>query len=412
MENYDKFQEYACILIPVYTSDNEYRKNEIESLSESAGVIVKETHCIKMREINPATFFGTGKLAEIYGQLDSDVNLIIFDGSLSPSQTLNISQCFGDIKVVDRTTLILDIFAQNAKTNEGKMQIELAQLKYIYPRLKGKGAKLSRLGGGIGTRGPGETQLETDRRHIRARINTLEKHLQSLSGRIELQQSRRKKNNCKTVALVGYTNTGKSTLLNVLTESDVLSKDQLFATLDPSIRKFNLGKYAVLLVDTVGFVKDIPTTLIEAFKSTLYSAVNADLILNVCDATGDYENQLLTTNAILSDLHCNVPQIKVFNKCENISDYSDFPTDGVFISAKYGLGIDKLKNAIISRLDEYFASYSIVIPYNKLPDFNKLVKYVEKIDYDYGEETVRITFGISKIHESKFSEYINKEEEI
>lgn len=406
MELFNKLQEYACILTPVENDDFQYQLDEVKNLSLSAGIEVLQVYPIKVREINPATYFGKGKLEEIRLQLDEKVNVIIFDGDLSPSQTLNMSACLNDIKVVDRTTLILDIFAQNAKTNEGKMQIELAQLKYIYPRLKGKGSKLSRLGGGIGTRGPGETQLETDRRHIRARINTLERHLSELEGRIHLQQSRRKKNNCKTVAL-GYTNTGKSTLLNLLTESDVLSKDLLFATLDPSVRKFNLGKYNVLLVDTVGFVRNIPTTLIDAFKSTLYSALNADLILNVCDVTSDYENQIKTTCDILQELDCNVPQIIVYNKSENLTDYDSFKSDGVFISAKYNLGIDKLKNAIIEKLDDYFESYLITLPYERLPDFNKLSKYLQSVKYDYKDVEVSITFSISKANKEKFKGFIN-----
>ncbi len=407
MELLNKLQEYACILAPVEGDDFQYQLDEVKNLSLSAGIEVLQVYPIKIREINPATYFGKGKLEEIRLQLDEKVNVIIFDGDLSPSQTLNMSACLNDIKVVDRTTLILDIFAQNAKTNEGKMQIELAQLKYIYPRLKGKGSKLSRLGGGIGTRGPGETQLETDRRHIRARINTLEKHLNELEGRIHLQQSRRKKNNCKTVALVGYTNTGKSTLLNLLTESDVLSKDLLFATLDPSVRKFNLGKYNVLLVDTVGFVRNIPTTLIDAFKSTLYSALNADLILNVCDVTSDYENQIKTTDAILQELGCNAPQIIVYNKSESLTDYDSFKSGGVFISAKYNLGIDKLKNAIMEKLDDYFESYRITLQYEQLPDFNKLSKYLQSVKYDYKDTEVSVIFSISKANKDKFKDFIN-----
>ena len=407
MELLNKLQEYACILVPVENNDFQYQLDEVKNLSLSAGIEVLQVYPIKIREINPATYFGKGKLEEIRLQLDEKVNVIIFDGDLSPSQTLNMSACLNDIKVVDRTTLILDIFAQNAKTNEGKMQIELAQLKYIYPRLKGKGSKLSRLGGGIGTRGPGETQLETDRRHIRARINTLEKHLSELEGRIHLQQSRRKKNNCKTVALVGYTNTGKSTLLNLLTASDVLSKDLLFATLDPSVRKLNLGKYNVLLVDTVGFVRNIPTTLIDAFKSTLYSALNADLILNVCDVTSDYENQIKTTDDILQELGCNAPQIIVYNKSESLTDHDSFENDGVFISAKYNLGIDKLKNAIMEKLDNYFGSYLITLQYEQLPDFNKLSKYLQSVKYDYKDTEVSITFSISKANKEKFKGFIN-----
>ena len=216
-------------------------KDEIFSLIESADAIPLHFEVVKVREINPATFIGSGKLQEISEKINEiNANCALFDGILSPSQTLNMSEALG-VKVIDRTTLILDIFAKNAKSHEGKLQVELAQLNYLYPRLKGKGAELSRLGGGIGTRGPGETKLETDRRHIRTRIDFLKNQLAELKTRRDIQTYRRSKNSEITISIVGYTNVGKSTLLNLLTGSNVLAKNKLFATLDPTIRKAKIN---------------------------------------------------------------------------------------------------------------------------------------------------------------------------
>ena len=291
--------EKIYIIQPI-TEDNaeKYRvlQEEAVSLIESAGAAYAGTIYQNVREINPATFIGEGKLRELKERLYGlDEITVLFNGELSPSQTLNISAALDNRKVIDRTTLILDIFAKNAQSSEGKLQVELAQLKYIYPRLKGKGEALSRLGGGVGTRGPGETQLETDRRYIRGRLKYLEQRLRETEKRRSLQTVRRKKDAVKTIALVGYTNTGKSTLLNLLTGSDVYVKNELFATLDPTARSFSVNDAEFLLVDTVGFLQDLPHNLIEAFKSTLESALNCDLALIVCDATGEYDMQLKTT---------------------------------------------------------------------------------------------------------------------
>ena len=302
----EKREERIYIIKPLYQKFDDPSLDEITALVESAGASVVGAKIQILKEITPATFIGSGKLQEIREEIEDSVNkpdLIVFDGELSPSQTLNIQEIL-DIKVIDRTTLILDIFALSAKSTEGKLQVELAQLKYIYPRLRGKGQALSQQGGGIGTRGPGETQLETDRRHIRRRIDFLEKGLKELETRRELQSDRRSKNNVKTVALVSYTNTGKSTLMNRLTGSDVLVENRLFATLDPTLRKLKLPDVNAVLIDTVGFVKNIPHNLIEAFQSTLESAAKADLVLIVCDATGDYQAQIKTTEDTLAEIHC------------------------------------------------------------------------------------------------------------
>ncbi len=346
--------EIAFIIIPVESgTDKENKLNEILQLTLSAGAKPQGYEFVKINSINPSTYIGSGKAEQLKEKIQElECNLVIFDGELSPSKTLNLSAALGDVKVVDRTTLILDIFALNAKSSEGKLQVKLAQLKYIYPRLKGKGSSLSKLGGGIGTRGPGETQLETDRRNIRRRIVSLEKKLKEIQTRRQLQTENREKNDVLSVALAGYTNTGKSTLLNALTSSDVLTEDKLFATLDTTTRKLNLGNYNVLISDTVGFIKNIPTTLIAAFKSTLEAAINADIILIVCAANGDWQNEISTTDAMLDELNCKGIRLIVINKCDTVNNFELYPKDAIFVSAKNATGLDKLKQ----RLKDEFAS--------------------------------------------------------
>ena len=396
--------EITFIIIPVENHlmlDD--RIQEISSLASSAGAEVSAFECVKINKIVPATYIGKGKLEEIKVKCEEhNCNLVIFDGELTPSQTLNMSEALGDIKVIDRTTLILDIFALSAKSSEGKIQVELAQLKYIYPRLKGKGSALSRLGGGIGTRGPGESQLETDRRHIRKRINYLEERLNELQTRRQLQTQRRNKNGVLKVTLVGYTNTGKSTTLNALTNSDVLVENKLFATLDPTTRKLNLGDLTVLLTDTVGFIQNIPTTLIEAFKSTLEAAVDADLVLIVCDATNDWQNQFITTNEMLNELKSTASRILVFNKCENITDFSPYPANSVFISAKEKRGLDGLLTKIRSHFESEYTKFIIKIPYDRLKLFHSLQNYAEHIDLNYTDEYLIAEITASNKYLSKF----------
>ncbi len=349
------------------TSKYKILHEEAVSLIESAGALYAGTIYQNVRDINSATFIGLGKLQELSQRLEGLEGItILFNGELSPSQTLNISAALDDRKVIDRTTLILDIFAKNAQSSEGKLQVELAQLKYIYPRLKGKGAALSRLGGGVGTRGPGETQLETDRRYIRGRIQYLENRLKETEKRRSLQTKRRKKTNVKTIALVGYTNTGKSTLLNLLTNSDVYVKNELFATLDPTARQFYIEGVEFLLVDTVGFLQDLPHNLIEAFKSTLESALHCDLALIVCDATGEYEMQIQTTLNTLQEMQFNAPYLLVMNKSEALAHSAMLPYGSIAISAKENLGIDLLKKSILEKFRTEFLFCKLFISYEQL----------------------------------------------
>lgn len=394
--------ETVYIIEPYFDEFSKDRLNEIKALVESVNAEVYDYKTQLVREVTPATFIGKGKLQEIKEELtNSPVDLIVFDGELSPSQTLNIAEITG-IKTIDRTTLILDIFALNAKTSEGKLQVELAQLKYIYPRLKGKGQGLSQQGAGIGTRGPGETQLETDRRHIRSRINLLEKELKDLEIRRKLQTERRKKNNVKTIALVGYTNTGKSTLLNKLTGADVYVKNQLFATLDPTLRKIQLSDTQAVLVDTVGFVRDIPHNLVEAFKSTLETAVDADLILIVCDAKGDFETQLKTTYDTLEEIGAKAEKFVVFNKCENIVDCSIYPKDAIFISALTGLGINKLLLKINDYFFEKYVKKQGIIPYDAYGKFTAISNLITVKKSEFLDDGVFVDVSIPKEFYHKF----------
>ena len=360
---------------------------------------------VKIREITPSTFIGSGKLLEIKDKIvEYNANCVLFDGVLSPSQTINMSDAL-NVKVIDRTTLILDIFAKNAKSHEGKLQVELAQLSYVYPRLKGKGSALSRLGGGIGTRGPGETKLETDRRHIRTRIDYLKAQIENIKTRRNLQTYRRNKNSEIVVSLIGYTNTGKSTLLNLLTSSNVLAENKLFATLDTTIRKAKINDLELLLTDTVGFIKNIPTSIIESFKTTLQSALSSDLNLIVLDASGAWENQLKVTLDTLKELNSNSDYLIVINKCDLTSDYTYYPKDAVLISAKTGYGIEELKNAITNKLKNRFIETTLTINYNELKSFNSLLDYLEKFEFKYEEDKILVNVTIKKIYFEKFIKY-------
>lgn len=401
--------EKVYVIQPIIDEDYRIEHEEIISLIESSDGVYAGTLYQKIREVNPATYIGEGKLSELKERLSGlDEITVLFNGALSPSQTLNISHVLDDRKVIDRTTLILDIFAKNAKSSEGKLQVELAQLKYMYPRLKGKGEALSRLGGGIGTRGPGESQLETDRRHIRRRIDYLESKLKNIETRRSLLSERRKKNAVKTIALVGYTNTGKSTLLNLLTQSDVFVKDQLFATLDPTSRKMEIDDVEFMLIDTVGFLKNLPHDLIDAFHSTLESALNCDLALIVCDATGEYEMQLKTTLDTLDALHFNVPYIVVMNKSETLRDFEGYPTDAVFISAKENLGTEVLKREILKRFQNDYVFCSLRVPYRSVSDYNANKKYLKERNIIFNDFGMLIDAVIPAMYISKFHDFIDR----
>lgn len=318
-----------------------------------------------------STYFGEGKIEELRIAAESlGATLLIFDDELTGSQIRNIEN-YTHVRTIDRSTLILDIFAQRAISKEGKIQVELAQLKYSLPRLSGMGAELSRLGGGIGTRGPGETKLESDKRHIHRRINSLEAELKEIQAHRDLQRSRREKDNVVVAALVGYTNAGKSTILNYFTDSEVLAENMLFATLDPTMRKLSLpdGRNAVI-VDTVGFIRKLPHHLIEAFKSTLDEAVLADVLIHVIDSSNpEMYSQMKVVDNLIQALHCRASRIiAVFNKCDVAPPLSPRPegnyTDFVSVSAKSGEGMDELIELLHDALPGKKKEIEVLIPYS------------------------------------------------
>ena len=415
-DNIDTTLEKIYIIQPI-TRENaaKYKvlQEEAVSLIESAGAVYAGTIYQNVREINAATFIGEGKLWELRERLDGlDGITVLFNGELSPSQTLNISAALDDRKVIDRTTLILDIFAKNARTSEGKLQVELAQLKYIYPRLKGKGEALSRLGGGVGTRGPGETQLETDRRYIRGRIQYLENRLKETEKRRALQTERRKKDSVKTIALVGYTNTGKSTLMNLLTGADVYVKNELFATLDPTARKFEIEGIEFLLVDTVGFLQDLPHNLIEAFKSTLESAIHCDLALVVCDATGEYDMQMQTTLQTLREMNFQSPYLLVMNKSESIPDHSVLPFGSIAISAKENVGISALKQAILHEFKNDYLFCKLFVPYVQMHAYNANKQHLIERSSTFTDDGQMVDAVVPAYYAEKFNDFIIEQKSI
>lgn len=372
MEFYENKQEpEKAVLIAVDTGeyDCDISLEELEELAETAGAEVVGRMSQKRDKPDSGTFLGSGRLEEL-GDFckNNEVDLVIADSELAPAQLRNIEK-ETDVRVIDRTTLILDIFAERARSNEGKLQVELAQLRYSLPRLMGQGTKLSRLGGGIGTRGPGETKLESDRRHIRRRIKALEDEFDALEKRRSLARARREKDGVETVVIVGYTNAGKSTLMNTLTEAGVLAQDKLFATLDPTSRALVLpdGR-RVMLIDTVGFIRRLPHHLVEAFKSTLEEAVCAKVILNVCDASDpECAEHLKVTNDLLEELGCSgKPIIPVFNKCDlPQADEAAMRLPGaVNISALEGKGLDELLDAVAKALPPTRAKAKLLIPYS------------------------------------------------
>lgn len=350
--------------------DAEVSIDELAELASTANAEVVGKVIQRRPTYDPATCMGAGRLEELKEQLDVlGAELVIFDHELTGVQVRNIEDIL-DVRVIDRTTLILDIFAQRARTKEGKLQVELAQQKYRLPRLTGMGTALSRLGGGIGTRGPGETKLESDKRHIRKRISYLEAELEELKKHREFSRSRRKKDGVLCAAIVGYTNVGKSTLLNALTDAGVLAENKLFATLDITSRSIELpdGR-SVMLIDTVGLIRRLPHDLVEAFKSTLEEAAAADVILNVQDLSStERERQAEVTEKLLEELGCgSIPKINVMNK----SDAALYPdmifedSNTVIISARHHSGFDRLLRCISEHLPETARRMKLLVPYDK-----------------------------------------------
>ena len=348
--------------------DAERSLDELAELARTAGAEVVIRIVQRRPGFEPATCIGSGRLAEMAELCErEDIDQIIFDCELTATQIRNI-EAVCNVHTIDRTMLILDIFAQRATTHEGRLQVEIAQHRYRLPRLAGMGVKLSRLGGGIGTRGPGETKLETDKRHIRARIASLSAELKEIEKRRGLHRERRKKDGVTVCAIVGYTNVGKSTLLNTLTDAGILAEDKLFATLETTSRSIELpdGR-SVMLVDTVGLISRLPHHLVEAFKSTLEEAANADVILHIVDASNDdCADQARVTLELLSELGCEgIPVVTVLNKCDLVPYIDDITAEEntVKISARTGEGIPAMLEAIAKALPQSARKMKLLIPY-------------------------------------------------
>lgn len=388
--------------------DAESSMDELSELAKTAGAEELARVLQKREAYEPATVIGEGKLAEVKelcGSLGAE--LLIFDCELTASQIRNVED-ETDVRVIDRTMLILDIFAGRAVSHEGKLQVELAQLKYRLPRLMGIGASLSRLGGGIGTRGPGETQLETDRRHIRRRIDKLSAELKELEERRSYARDRRKKDSVQVGAIVGYTNAGKSTLLNLLTGADVLAEDKLFATLDPTSRAIELpdGR-SLLLVDTVGLIRRLPHHLVEAFKSTLEEAACADIIIHVCDVSDpEAAEKADVTLKTLADLGAaEIPVVTVLNKCDLLTENIPEDDSTVKISAKKAQGIDRLLKVVAANLPETAKRMKLLLPYDKAGFTAKLRENGKVFTEEYTETGVLVDALVDQMLIKQMSQY-------
>lgn len=392
---------------------------ELKQLADTAGATVIKKFIQKRPKPDPAFFIGRGKVQELalYAQQEN-IDLCIFDDELSPAQQRNIESVMG-IRILDRTALTLDIFAQRARTNEGKLQVELAQLQYTLPRIMGKGLMLSRLGGGIGTRGPGETKLEVDRRRIRDRIAFIKDQIEKVKAVRSLHRSKRKKNNVFEVSLVGYTNAGKSTLLNTLTNSDIYAKDQLFATLDPTTRQLTLpNKQEIIITDTVGFIQRLPHQLIAAFRSTLEVVTEADLLVHVIDVSHElYKEQAAAVHEVLKEIGAETkPVITVYNKIDKLppdsklADRLALEEDTVCISAAKKLNLESLQQMIESHLKSKAVEVILCIPYAETAKAAQLHETANVLEQEYTENgaVMKVILPVEDLE--AYNEYILKSE--
>ena len=377
--------------------------HELEALAEAAGARVVERVLQERPHLDSAYFIGRGKAEELHLRAEAgDLDLVVFDDELTPGQQRNLEAKIG-CKIIDRTQLILDIFARRARTREGKLQVELAQLNYLLPRLAGKGTMLSRLGGGIGTRGPGETKLEMDRRRIRNRISSLSKDLDKIRQQRQLQRAKRQGIPLPLVALVGYTNAGKSTLFNALTRAGTVSSAQLFSTLDPLLRRLTLpSRLEIVLSDTVGFVRKLPHDLVAAFRATLEEVRQADLILHVIDVSSPHwREQVAAVEDVLNQLEVqSTPRIEVYNKVDLLEPDTAAAmsrlTRSVAVSARAGMGLD----ALMVRIDEELESFSIEaefrVPYDQAGILSRLHEQGRVISETYEDDGIRIAAEVPR----------------
>lgn len=398
----------GCQLQTMLDDHFQYSMEELASLTKTANGEVLINMIQKRDRPHPATYIGKGKVEELLNLVEElDPDIIIFNDELSPSQMRNLSSTL-NVRIIDRTQLILDIFAGRAKSKEGKLQVELAQLQYLLPRLSGQGISLSRQGGGIGTRGPGETQLETDRRHIRNRIHEIKQQLSTIVSHRNRYRERRKKNQAFQIALVGYTNAGKSTIFNRLTTAGSFEEDLLFATLDPMTRKVVLpSNYQALLTDTVGFIQDLPTTLVASFRSTLEEVKEANLILHVVDSSNlDYSNHEQTVYQLLKQLEVtDIPILTVYNKRDKTpNSFVPSPNeDYISISAFSIEDLEKLMSKIEKFAIEIMENYSVTVPASegRIISLLKTESLINNLAFNEDEETYEIDGFVLPTHSVK-----------
>ncbi len=377
--------------------------DELCKLTETAGIRVARKTIQQIQKPNSRILIGKGKVVEIHELCqDEKMDLVIFDEELTPAQQRNLQEEMS-LQVIDRAQLILEIFAKRARSSEGKLQVDLAQLKYMLTHLVGRGITMSRLGGGIGTRGPGETQLEVDRRKVHRRIYKLERELETVKNRRRVQRKGRRSLQLPSVALVGYTNAGKSTLFNALTDADVLTEDKLFATLDPTIRRLPLpGGGAAVISDTVGFIRKLPHELVAAFKATLEEVIEADLILHVIDASSPrWEEQAVIVKQVLEEIGAvNKPGIEALNKIDLVESSQEVKRlifnfeNGIPVSAKYGRGLDEVLKAIQTSLHAVVRHVKYTIPYDRGDIISMLHEKGKVLRKEYGRNAVVIEADI------------------
>lgn len=406
-------------VIPKGADEREYEVSfdELARLADTAGAKVIARLTQQKENPDVRTYIGKGKVEELSDICKkNDIDIVIFDDELSPSQIRNLENDIDcDVRVIDRSMLILDIFALHAVSGEGKTQVELAQLKYTVPRLTGKGNELSRLGGGIGTRGPGESKLETDRRHIKRRISALEDDIKEMAKNRATMRVQRDRTDIFKIAIAGYTNAGKSTILNYLTGAGILAEDKLFATLDPTTRKFTLpGGEDVLLTDTVGFIRRLPHQLVNAFRSTLDEVSYADALLIVIDASDlEADSQAEVSAKLISELGASEkPMLFVYNKCDKTENFiPKTPTwQSFMISAKTGEGMEALISKIEELSHEKAREYIFEIPANELGVINKLYNNTSVKDVEYTESGAVVRAVADVKSAGMYAKYIKKQE--
>ena len=390
-------EEERALLVSVDSAES---LAELAALADTAGAVTVERVLQRLPKPDPATYIGSGKAEELALTAQAlDIDICIFDDELTGAQLRNLEERIG-VKCIDRTGLILDIFAQRAQSREGKLQVELAQLQYRLPRLTGQGTALSRLAGGIGTRGPGESKLEQDRRYIRRRIGDVNAELKELAMQRGLQRQQRQKNGTPVVALVGYTNAGKSTLLNRLSGADVLAEDKLFATLDTTTRRLELpDNQMCLITDTVGFINKIPHELVSAFKATLEEVVQADLLVVVSDAANPaWREQRKTVGEVLAQLGAGgKPVIEAFNKCDALEERTPLPKGQLYISARTGEGLDELVREIQRRAAALLHRVRIKVPYDKGQLLSRIYGQGKVLAEEYEDDGTLLTVLMDNI---------------